>query len=151
MAYIPADAHWYIAEVILEHIIEDDPRNVVHVNVHLIEATSPDEAYKKAIALGRRNEMAYESTTGGMVRVVFRGLRDLNVIHEVLEDGAEIMYEKHIGVSEQTLRTMAKKRRALSVFAPIEDWATSDDPNLMSDDVGRLLFDHFKGLPDDPT
>ena len=150
MGYIPAEARWYIADVILEHRIEDDPRNVVHVNIHLIEAASPDEAYEKALALGRADEMVYENSDGAMVRVAFRGLRDLNVIHEALEDGAEILYEKQIDVPEVRLRTMARERPELSVFAPIEDGTTADEPNLMSDDVARLLLKHLEGLTDQP-
>jgi Domain of unknown function (DUF4288) len=151
MPYIPDDARWYIAEVILEHRVEDDPRNVVHVNLNLIEAASPDEAYDKAIALGRDGESVYENAAGGMVRVVFRGLRDLFVIYEDLEDGAEILYEKKVCVLEDQLRTMVKERDALAVFAPMEDWTKSDDPELLSDDVAKLLLKHFEGHPADPA
>ncbi len=150
MAFIPADARWYIAEVILEHHVEDDPRNVVHVNIHLIEAASPDEAYAKALALGRKSEADYENTAGGTVRVVFRGLRNLNVVHEALEDGAEILYEKHVSVPEDRLRTMTKRQNALSVFSPIDDATMSDEPNLMPAVIAELLLDHLKGFADDP-
>ena len=40
----PKDARWYLADVVVEHTVEGDPRNVVHVNVHLIEADSPGGA-----------------------------------------------------------------------------------------------------------
>src|SRR5579862_35588 len=84
MAYIPKDARWYLADVVLEHTVDGDPRNVVHVNIHLIEAESPERAYEKAIALGRDSAQAYVNTDGREVRVTFRGLRDLNVIHDAL-------------------------------------------------------------------
>lgn len=87
MGFIPKDAHWYLADVVMEHRIEGDAQNVVHVNTHLVEAGSPDEAYVKALALGRGGEHDYENTDGRQVRVLFRGLRELNVIHEPLEDG----------------------------------------------------------------
>jgi hypothetical protein len=95
MAYIPKDARWYLADVVLEHTVESDPRNVVHVNIHLVEADSPERAYQKAYGLGRDAEQVYANSDGKEVRVVFRGLRDLNVIHEALEDGAELTYEKY--------------------------------------------------------
>ena len=44
---------WYLADLILEHTIEDDSRNVVHVNTHLIHASSPDRAtppFRTAVA-----------------------------------------------------------------------------------------------------
>jgi hypothetical protein len=41
MAYIPKDAKWYIAELVMEFQIEGESRNVVHVNIVLIRADSP--------------------------------------------------------------------------------------------------------------
>lgn len=38
MAYIPKDAKWYVAEVVMECRIEGEPRNVVHVNILLVRA-----------------------------------------------------------------------------------------------------------------
>ena len=50
------------------------------------------------------------------MRVLFRGLRELNVIHEPLEDGAEIMYTEDIGVPEERLREWGRPRERLGVF-----------------------------------
>ncbi|VTR93035.1 Uncharacterized protein OS=Rivularia sp. PCC 7116 GN=Riv7116_2885 PE=4 SV=1: DUF4288 [Gemmata massiliana] len=119
MGFIPKDACWYLADVVMEHRIEGDERNIVHVNTHLIEAGSPDEAYEKAQALGRDGESDYENTDGQRVRVLFRGLRELNVIHEPLEDGAELMYTEDVGVPEEKLQTWNRSREKLAVFAPI--------------------------------
>jgi hypothetical protein len=52
MGYIPEDAKWYLAEIVEEITVEEDSRNVVHRNLHLIRADSPEEAYRKAIELG---------------------------------------------------------------------------------------------------
>ncbi len=52
MGFIPADARWYLADVVLEHRVEGGTENLVYVNTHLIEASSPDAAYDKAVALG---------------------------------------------------------------------------------------------------
>ncbi len=120
MGFIPKDARWYLADVVLEHRIAGAP-NVVHVNTHLVEAGSPDEAYEKALALGRGAEREYENTDGGRVQVLFRGLRELNVVHEPLEDGAELMYAEEVGVPEERLRGWCRPRERLGVFAPIED------------------------------
>ena len=121
MGFIPKGARWYLADVVLEHRIDGEPQNVVHVNTHLIEASSPEEAYEKALALGRRGEHEYENTDGRRVRVVFRGLRELNVIHEELEDGAELMYSEEVGVPEEQLREWDRPKERLGVFAPIEE------------------------------
>lgn len=137
MAYIPPNVRWYLADVVLEHAIDGDPRNVVHVNVILIEAASPEQAYEKAIALGKASEQAYANTEGREVRVTFRGLRDLTVIHEHLEDGAELTYEEHVGVTEDRLAKWVSTREDLSVFQPRR--AKTDGPNYMPGDVAEQL------------
>ena len=63
MCFIPEGARWYLAGIVLEHSIEDDPRNVVHVNMHLIEAESPEQAFRKANELGRAGEQEYANTS----------------------------------------------------------------------------------------
>ena len=96
MGYIPKNARWYLADVILEIVVEGDPRNVVHVNMHLVEADSPDQAYEKALTLGRGSEQEYDNSDGKKVRTVFRGLRELDVIHGDLKDGAELAYSETV-------------------------------------------------------
>jgi hypothetical protein len=137
MAYIPNDARWYLADVVIEHIIDDDPRNVVHTNMHLIEASSPEQVYEKALALGRDAELTYESTDGKQVRVKFRGMRDLNVIHDELEDGAELSYAESVGVLETELLARLRSKEELGVFLPRR--AKLDGPNYMPESVQRML------------
>ena len=61
MAFIPADAKWYLAEIVEQISVEGDPRSVIHTNLVLVRADSPDEAYsdfdrewKKALTAGGR-------------------------------------------------------------------------------------------------
>lgn len=99
MAYIPPRAKWYIAEIV-EHLrVQGDRRAVVHVNLCLIEATGPANAYRKALALGRAAEMTYLNPKGRKVSIEFLGLRDLNVIHDPLEHGAELLYRRYVGLT----------------------------------------------------
>jgi hypothetical protein len=116
MAFIPKDARWYLADVVLEHTVEADPRNVVHVNIHLVEADSPER--EKACALGRDAEQVYANSDGKEVRVVFRGLRDLNVIHEALEDGAEQRLRRRT-VDEAHPLLNKRRRQPLSGSPPM--------------------------------
>jgi hypothetical protein len=152
MGFIPKGARWYLADVILEHIVEGDPRNVVHVNTHLIEAESPEQAHEKALALGNRAEDDYANTDGKQVRVVFRGLRQLSVIHEALEDGAELAYSETVGVPEERLREWVTPKEHLNVFAPIEP--KTGCPNYMPESVMQLLLaegfrrEEVEGRPD---
>jgi hypothetical protein len=137
MGFIPTDARWYLADIILEHIIEGDPRNLIHINMHLIEAESPEQAHEKALALGQDSEDEYTNTDGRGVRVVFRGLRGLDVIHDALEDGAELAYSEMVGVPEEQLCEWITPKEQLSVFAPIEP--KSGDPNYMPESVMQML------------
>ena len=144
MGFIPKGARWYLAGLMLEHTIEGDARNVVHVNTHLIEADSPEEAYQKANALGRRGEMEYANTDGKPVRVAFRGLRDLDVIHDELEDGAELFFEECVGIPEDDLAGWVKPKEELAVFAPRP--VRSDRPNYLPEEFADLLLLDAEGI-----
>src|SRR5262249_31750593 len=137
MSFVPKNARWYLADVILEHIVEADPRNLVHVNMHLIEAESPEQADDKALAVGRRSEQEYANTDGKRVRVVFRGLRDLNVVHDPLEDGAELAFSETVGIAEDQLGRWITPKERLSVFAPAAP--KIDRPNYMPESVMGML------------
>jgi hypothetical protein len=145
MAYIPEGARWYLAEVVLEHRIENDPTSVVHINLHLVEAGSPDEAYRKAIALGRQGEMDYRNTEGKRVCTTFRGLRGLNVIHDDLEDGAELLFEELVGLDEDQVQQHITPYERLAVFAPRAP--RTGGPNYMPEDVMKMLEE--AGFDDD--
>ena len=97
MGFIPEGGRWFLADLVLEHIVEGESRNVVHINTHLVAAESPEKAYEKAVGLGRLSEQVFFNTESKDVRVVFRGLRGLDMIHNPLQDGAEIAYSESIG------------------------------------------------------
>jgi len=103
MAFIPKDAVWYIAQVVLEITVEGEAQNVVHINYLLVRAGSPEEAYEKALRLGAEHETTYRNEAKKEVRVLFRGLRDLTVVYEGLEHGAELLYEEKVSVSQEAL------------------------------------------------
>jgi len=120
MAYIPIEAEWYLAELISEIRVEDDPANVLHRNSVLVKASSPEHAYEKAIELGNLSEISYENPDGKVVRISFRGMGDLNVIYDKLEHGAEIMYLENVGVSEEEINRLIRSKADLAVFRPVE-------------------------------
>ena len=68
--------------------------------------------------MGLAGEQQYLNMEGKQVRVTFRGLRDLDVVHDDLEDGAELFYEETVGVLEDDLRRWVTSKEALSTFAP---------------------------------
>ena len=128
MAYIPEDKKWYIAELVMECQIEQEPRNVVHVNIVLVRADSPQEAFEKAEQLGKESEDSYLNHNNQQATWYYRGLRDLNVIYDDLEHGAELMFEEEIGVSEDEVQDMLREKSELNVF---REWKPRDssEPN----------------------
>jgi hypothetical protein len=132
MAYIPQDAKWYLADVVMQIRIDGEPRSVVHVNTLLVRADSPEQAYDEAIALGRAAELTYENSDGRAVHITFRGLADLNVIHDDLAHGAELAYREHVGLSEEEIQGRLRQRADLGIFS---DSQPSPGPNYMPGDI----------------
>lgn len=118
MSHTPKKASWYIAELIERISVAGDPRLVVHRNMHLIQADSPEAAYEKALLLGREAETTYLNPADQQVSIEFLGLGDLNVIYEPLQDGAELAYTRHIVSSREESEQFVRERTCLAVFAP---------------------------------
>lgn len=138
MGYIPDDARWYLADIILEHSIEDEPRSVVHINTVLVRAGSPERAYARALKLGQEREHEYQNTDGKKVETKFRGLCDLTVIHDKLRSGAELIYQERIGLSEDEVAKLVSLKAELGVFAERVK-PTRDKPNYMPGSIMDML------------
>ncbi|MFZ0299920.1 MAG: DUF4288 domain-containing protein [Candidatus Sulfotelmatobacter sp.] len=142
-AFIPRDAKWYIADIVEEVRVEGSRRNVVHTNRTLIRADSPEEAHTKAIALGKRGNTRYKNVNGKMVTIRFRGLSELNVIHDDLDHGAEISFDRDVAVSEKVIKSWIRPKRKLGVFAPIQP---SKGPDYASAEVIQEVYKRWPSL-----
>lgn len=120
MAYIPKNTLWYIAELVIECNVEGNSRNVVHVNIILVRASPPEQAFDKAEKFGVESNSTYLNPNNQTVTFTYRGLRGLNVIHDELEDGAELMYEEKFGICESELQQMLTPKSQLAIFRPLE-------------------------------
>ena len=143
MGFIPKNAKWYLADLVEEIRVEGDRRNVVHTNCTLIRADSPDEAHTKAVALGKPGNTAYKNPKGKTVRIRFRGLKDLNVIHDELEHGAEISFSRALEVSEKEIKSWIPPKRRLGVFAPIRPHG---GPDYASAEVIQKVYERWPSL-----
>ena len=139
MGYVPADARWFLADLVIEFRVEDDSRNVVHINTVLVGADSAKEAYAKAMALGMDEERTYENPEGKAVAVSFRGLHELSVIHEPLEHGAELWYSEKIDLTEDEVLDLLR-HASLAVFSEAQP---SQGPNYMPKGIMDQLIEHF--------
>lgn len=138
MGFVPKDAEWYLAEIVQELTVEDDPRNVVWRNLTLVHASSPEDAYTRAMSLGNSGDTEYLNPAGKRVTVQFRGLSYLDVIHDALEHGAELMFHSNVGVSPDDLQKVLRSKEELQLFLPIEP---AEGPNFVSGEIVQMLED----------
>jgi hypothetical protein len=139
MAYIPENAKWYLAAMSEEITVEGDSRSVAHKNYILIRADSPENAYEKAQELGKKSEVSYENPNGRLVHIRFKGLNQLNIIYDELEDGAEIHYEEFLGLSEEQVQALLCAKEESAVFRSIS-------PSMGPDYSSRQVLEDVKHL-----
>ena len=132
MTHIPANAEWYLADIIEQITVEGDMRNIVHKNMVLLRAVSPDEAYAKAMALGRGREITYQNPSNKLVRIRFRGLSDLNVIGDQLEDGTEVLFVEKIGIDDAEIAKWIRPKDQLNIFRAVKP---NDSPDYSSGEI----------------
>ncbi|RYU74794.1 DUF4288 domain-containing protein [Hymenobacter persicinus] len=94
---------WYVARIILKcsapHQVEE---HLFDEQIRLIQASNSEEAYQKALILGKQEELEYLNEDGMTVRWSFEGLFDLDIV-ESLTDGAEITSKRIRADSAQEL------------------------------------------------
>jgi hypothetical protein len=140
MANSSDNVKWYLAELVEEIQIDGESENIVHNNLILINANSPEEAYKKSMARGAAMNDTYEIAPGKKVISTFRGLSDLNPILDELEDGATIAYEELTGLSAAEISDMVPEKDLLGAFQS-ED-ADSDSSNSAAlEEAMRIIRD----------
>jgi len=132
VAYIPQHAQWYVAVLVLEIRVEGEGENVVHKNLILLRGDDPEDAYGRAHEIGKNSECSYRNPHGRLVQIRFRGLNDLNVVYDKLEDGAELKYEELIGVPEEEVQALLRAKHDLPVFRPM---TRSKGPDYSSEEV----------------
>jgi hypothetical protein len=118
--WVPIDIEWFLAEPVQEFTFSNGDHPLVWVNTILVEAHSLDEGYEKAIELGSQYNDTYQNSDGVEVTTRFRGLRNLFLIHDKLEHGAEVLYEEFDSISEEEIAGMLKTKEKLAVFREAE-------------------------------
>jgi len=104
---IKNDGDWYLASICMRCEPLGQPikalkkRATTWINTHLIHALSPQDAYRKAIAIGRKGAIRYKSSAG-MRKWRFVGIWDLIPIYDDLADGEEILWTDYGALSAET-------------------------------------------------
>ena len=120
MAFIPPDAEWYVADLVEEIHVTGRKRQTVYINTVLIRADSPEEAYKKAFKMGKEGKTNYKNLNGETFHCRFRGISELNVIHDELGDGCEISYRSKPSMTENGIKKLVSSKSNLAVFRAIK-------------------------------
>ena len=144
MSYIPEDAHWFIAQLVEEFRVEGSKRNAVHINYVLIEASRPEEAYRKALKLGQQANNEYENPEGKKVVHRFVGLRDLDVVYFPIEHGCEITFEERLGVRPAALRQLVRRKADLEAFRPVPLRRPRGRPDYSSKEIMDMVAERMK-------
>ncbi|MDB6055816.1 MAG: hypothetical protein JWN25_3339 [Verrucomicrobiales bacterium] len=141
MAYIPKGAQWFLGQHVEEIRVQKHKRSVVHINYVLIQAKTPNEAYRKAMELGKQANAKYKNRAGETVTIRFLGLRNLDVIHDTLEHGCEIMFSERVGMTKAGIQKLVRKKEELELFLPVRKQPTVPDyaSKTIMDEVARQL------------
>jgi hypothetical protein len=115
---------WWIASYLqrLEYAGEDrrnlTRRCLAWENTILLKARNRQEAWRKAIRLGKRGLPSEVREVGSDRKGfwLFEGLTSLLPVYESLEDGAELMWAEHSGRSVKSVRALVKAKHELAVF-----------------------------------
>jgi Domain of unknown function (DUF4288) len=144
VGYIPKDAEWYLAELVEELTVADDKRTMVWRNLTLIRANLPDEAYEKALDLGREAETEYLNPAGKLVRIRFRGISFMDVVHDPLEHGAELLFRSDTDLTEEQIEQLLRSKEELTIFQPPR---RLEGPDVASGEIVEELQDRGLSRP----
>jgi hypothetical protein len=126
--WVPKNIEWFLAEMIQEFDFTNGDGPLVWVNTILIQASSVDEAYEKSMAKGKEYDYTFINSDQEEVTSRFRGLRDLYLIYEKLEHGAELLYSEYDEITEEEIVEMSTPKDELAAFklhSPQENSAVS--------------------------
>ena len=113
--WIPKDMEWFLADLIQQFTFVDGSHSI-YVNTILVKAASVQQAYEKALGFGEAYNYTFTNTDQEEVKVSFRGLRNLYLIYDKLEDGAELIYEEYEEVTEEEISAMMTPKEKLAAF-----------------------------------
>src|SRR5262245_27873359 len=122
---------WWVASYIERFEYYDENKSntarrcLAWENTVLIRARSREQAYRKAVALGRQSNgnEGWNSETKRRGAWRFEGLTELLPVYEELMDGAEILWKEHENRTVKAIRSLVKRKRDLSVFNDREEKA----------------------------
>jgi hypothetical protein len=117
--------NWYIVEIIekYEPVHRNEENELRRVttwgNHHLIKADTPEQAYDKAMILGKKSNYKFINSDKIEMESLFVGIGDLLPIYEDIEDGAELMWTNYGFISnKRTMKIPFTKEELLKNIKP---------------------------------
>lgn len=121
--------NWFIVEILekCEPVIRNEKNDLRRVttwgNHHLIKADSPEQAFDKAVILGKEKNYKFTNSDKIEMESIFVGIGELIPIYEDIEDGAELMWTDYGFISnKRTMKMAYKKQELLETIKPINDY-----------------------------
>lgn len=142
-----AAAGWYTAEIIVEIRVAGDARRVLHRNLVLVAAPSAEEAYRKALEFGAREDLSYRNPSGAEVLSRFLGLAELEYLYEEPGDGAEVAFWEQIVRPGSGSGVAVKQKSQLRAFLPPQP---TSGPDYSAGDVMAAAKRLMRGRCQDP-
>ena len=120
--------NWYIVEILekCEPVIRNEENDLRRVttwgNHHLIKADSPEQAFDKAVILGKEKNYKFINSDKIEMESIFVGIGELIPIYEDIEDGSELMWTNYGFISNRrTMKMPYKKKELLETIKPIRN------------------------------
>lgn len=117
---IKNNGDWFLADIVeraeMVGAAKTNPnrRCLTWINSVLIQALSIEEAYDKALKIGRENySMRYKAASGKTCNWKVLGLSSLVPIYEDIEDGAEIGFTDEGSIAAKTSERMIKTKKEI--------------------------------------
>jgi len=117
---IKNNGDWFLADIVerAEAVGKDktnpNRRCLTWVNTVLVQAESLEEAYDKAMKIGRKNySTRYKAASGRTVSWKTLGISSLMPIYEDIEDGAEISFTNKGYISARSSEAMIKSKKKI--------------------------------------
>lgn len=127
MTYVKPQWKWYVAELVTETRVDGDPRVVGAIEIVLLHADSPEEAFAKAEKLVNESEFVYRNSEGDPVREHYLGINELDNLQVTdLEDGQVLAVRLMTHTSPEELRGLVREKHQLSLFGS----PPYDGPNI---------------------
>jgi hypothetical protein len=119
---------WYLANIIEYPIIIDKKtgKEKKYINylywddLVLIKAINTEKAYRKACIEGKLRENSYINSEGHRVKWKFAGLRELVMIHDEIEDCAELACYQGNVKSIKYIKRFIPQKNKLTVFTNLK-------------------------------